>query len=102
MATIVSVRRMSTINTPVTARTSERAYDGSSYSGRGSGSPTGRAPQDRQPSLRLSFDLRPQQGQMITLFLTSNTVSRYQWNIFVHYNEISSWARHLSSRLCVP
>ncbi|HZI86132.1 MAG TPA: hypothetical protein VFD48_04825, partial [Pyrinomonadaceae bacterium] len=67
----VWVRNTRAMMDPVTTTTSDRPNDGSSRSGFGSASPTARAPQETQPSLRVPSNLKPQQGQIVTSF-TSN------------------------------
>jgi hypothetical protein len=67
---MVSARKTSTARMPVTASTNERPKEGSSFSGRGRGSPTECAPHEVQAILKTPVpelgDLKPQQGQIVT------------------------------------
>jgi hypothetical protein len=73
-----------TVSAPVTASSSERPNEGSSRSGRGSGSPTARAPQLGQASRSVGrsdlADLNPQQGHIVTLVLDLEYWKQFSMN----------------------
>ena len=56
------------VREPATTKTNDLPYEGSTIDGFGRATPTARAPQAAQPSVKAPLNLKPQQGQIVTYF----------------------------------